>query len=66
MKEYVSLPEALIDDAKALRGWLRRSLEYAAALPPKKPAAAKKGTARKAPTSRVTKKGTASRARATT
>jgi TfoX/Sxy family transcriptional regulator of competence genes len=50
MKEYVSLPEAIISDSKGLQGWMRRSLEYAAALPPKgakkaAPRAAKKAAA---------------------
>jgi hypothetical protein len=50
MKEYVSLPEAIIQDTKALRRWMRRSLEYAAALPAKgarraAPRAAKKSAA---------------------
>ncbi|HYI00340.1 TfoX/Sxy family protein [Hyalangium sp.] len=75
MKEYVSLPPAIIDSAKELKGWLRRSLEHAATLPPKgakraapraakKPAAAKAGTARKRATSSpAKKKSSASRAR---
>jgi TfoX/Sxy family transcriptional regulator of competence genes len=57
MKEYVAMPEAIIADGKELRGWLQRSLEYAAALPPKgakkgAPRAAKKNPARKKPVSR--------------
>lgn len=47
MKEYVSLPPAIIEDTKELKGWMRRSLEYAAALPAK-------GARRAAP--RATKK----------
>lgn len=35
MKEYVAMPGAIIGDEAELKGWLRRSLEYAAALPPK-------------------------------
>jgi TfoX/Sxy family transcriptional regulator of competence genes len=63
MKEYVALPPAILDNTKELKGWLRRSLEYAAALPPKgakkaapraakKPMAAKKPAAPKASTAR--------------
>lgn len=52
MKEYVSLPAAIIEDTKALQGWMRRSLEYAAALPAKgakktAPRAAKKAAVSK-------------------
>jgi TfoX/Sxy family transcriptional regulator of competence genes len=50
MKEYVSMPDALIADAGRLRSWLMRSLEYAAALPAKgtgKRTAAKKAAAPK-------------------
>ncbi len=48
MKEYVSLPEALITTPPTLKAWLRRSLEHTASLPPK-------GT-KKAPASGTTKK----------
>lgn len=73
MKEYVSLPAAIIESSKELKGWMRRSLEYASALPPKgakksvpakksapakKPTAAKKSAPAKAGTAR---KGTTSR-----
>jgi TfoX/Sxy family transcriptional regulator of competence genes len=44
MKEYVSMPDALIADTGRLRSWLMRSLEYTAALPAK---GARKGTAAK-------------------
>jgi TfoX/Sxy family transcriptional regulator of competence genes len=75
MKEYVSLPDDVLDDAKELQGWIRRSLEYAAALPPKgakktatkaakragaSPAAKKSAT----PSARAASKGTTSRATA--
>jgi TfoX/Sxy family transcriptional regulator of competence genes len=55
MKEYVSLPADIIGNTKDLKGWMRRSLEYAAALPSKgakKPAAAKKKPAPRARTAR--------------
>lgn len=74
MKEYVSLPAAIIEDSKELKGWMRRSLEYASALPPKgakkatpakKAAPAKAGAASKGATSRPAKKASASRARST-
>lgn len=44
MKEYVTVPSQILADQEALRGWLERSLEFAASLPPKekKPAGAKK------------------------
>jgi TfoX/Sxy family transcriptional regulator of competence genes len=38
MKEYVSLPRTWRDDPKGARAWIERSLEWAAGLPPKKPA----------------------------
>lgn len=64
MKEYVSLPEDILGDAKELRGWIRRSLEYAAALPPKAAKKAAKTVAKKAapPKARAASKGTAPRA----
>jgi TfoX/Sxy family transcriptional regulator of competence genes len=37
MKEYVVLPASVREDDAALERWLRRSLEYAVSLPPKKP-----------------------------
>lgn len=51
MREYVVLPEAVVADSRALARWVRRGVEYAAALPRKgapkakanaKPRAAKK------------------------
>jgi TfoX/Sxy family transcriptional regulator of competence genes len=73
MKEYVSLPDDILGDVRELRAWMWRSLEYAAALPPKRakkaaskaakkaaPKAAKKaGAASKKTASRATKKRTA-------
>lgn len=35
MREYVVLPEAWRDDPERARAWVARSVEYAAALPPK-------------------------------
>jgi TfoX/Sxy family transcriptional regulator of competence genes len=35
MKEFMILPEAVWSDAAQLQGWLRRSFDYSAALPPK-------------------------------
>jgi TfoX/Sxy family transcriptional regulator of competence genes len=35
MKEYVVLPDALLADRDALRGWMAKGLAYAASLPPK-------------------------------
>jgi TfoX/Sxy family transcriptional regulator of competence genes len=74
MKEYVSLPPAIIENTKELQGWIRRSLEYAAALPAKgarkaapratKKAAAPAGKAKAVP-SRAAKKGKTPRARST-
>ena len=37
MKEYVRLPESIVVDRTALRRWVKRGFEFAAALPPKKP-----------------------------
>jgi TfoX/Sxy family transcriptional regulator of competence genes len=45
MREYVVLPQAVLGERRALRGWIRRGLDYTAALPPK--AAKKRKVARK-------------------
>ncbi len=37
MKDYVTVPEALYRDTKALEEWLMRGYGYAATLAPKKP-----------------------------
>jgi TfoX/Sxy family transcriptional regulator of competence genes len=42
MKEYVVLPPSVLGDEAALDSWLRRSMAYARALPPKKPKPKKK------------------------
>jgi TfoX/Sxy family transcriptional regulator of competence genes len=45
MKEYVVLPPALLEDEQSVTAWLRRGLEYARSLPPKKKAGGvRKGT----------------------
>jgi TfoX/Sxy family transcriptional regulator of competence genes len=44
MKEYVAMPEAVWSDPVALDDWMRRSVEYTAAMPPKQPKPRKKGT----------------------
>lgn len=36
MKEYVVVPRELLGDTKSLKGWIRRSIEYALSLPAKK------------------------------
>ena len=41
MTGYVSLPRDNVDEPERLREWLQRAFEYAAAMPPKKPRAAK-------------------------
>lgn len=47
MREYVVLPDAILSDPRALAGWLRRALDYAAKLPPKvKKKRAKPGSTR--------------------
>ena len=48
MREYVVVPDRLRDDEPALRGWVGRAFEHAAALPPKekKPPKARKKVAR--------------------
>jgi TfoX/Sxy family transcriptional regulator of competence genes len=48
MREYVLFPTAMVDDDAALHRWLRMSLEYARALPPKEPKPRKR-TASKRP-----------------
>jgi TfoX/Sxy family transcriptional regulator of competence genes len=35
MREYVVVPETVLDDRAALGGWLSRGLAYTASLPPK-------------------------------
>ena len=35
MKEYVVVPDEMLTDREALRGWMARGLAYAASLPPK-------------------------------
>jgi TfoX/Sxy family transcriptional regulator of competence genes len=37
MKEYVSVPEAIVADPEALDEWMRRSVEFASSMPPKVP-----------------------------
>ena len=37
MREYVVVPDAMVEDADALTPWLERSLAYVASLPPKPP-----------------------------
>ncbi|MFN2483699.1 MAG: TfoX/Sxy family protein [Candidatus Limnocylindria bacterium] len=37
MTGYLLLPPRIVDDDKALRGWVERALAHAAALPPKEP-----------------------------
>jgi TfoX/Sxy family transcriptional regulator of competence genes len=41
MKEYVAVPESVWIDAENLDRWLRRSVEFVGALPPKEPKAKK-------------------------
>jgi TfoX/Sxy family transcriptional regulator of competence genes len=36
MREYVVVPSSMVDRATSLTGWIRRALNYAASLPPKK------------------------------
>jgi TfoX/Sxy family transcriptional regulator of competence genes len=42
MKEYVVLPPTMLEDEEAVKGWMRRGVEYARALPPKETARKKK------------------------
>jgi TfoX/Sxy family transcriptional regulator of competence genes len=35
MREYVIVPEAMLDETETLRSWLERSYQYASSLPPK-------------------------------
>ena len=37
MKEYVAMPEPVWGDPSALDEWMRKSVEFASALPPKQP-----------------------------
>jgi TfoX/Sxy family transcriptional regulator of competence genes len=43
MREYVELPADVTRTARALRGWVSRGRDYAAALPTKTPRARKRG-----------------------
>ena len=43
MKEYVTMPEAVWSDPAALDDWMRRSVEFTGAMPPKQPKPRKKG-----------------------
>jgi TfoX/Sxy family transcriptional regulator of competence genes len=36
MREYVVVPSAMVDRGTSLAGWIRRSLDYAASIPPKR------------------------------
>ena len=36
MKEYIRIPQAILNDEAALDGWLRKAMDFAGALPPKK------------------------------
>jgi TfoX/Sxy family transcriptional regulator of competence genes len=49
MKEYTVVPPAMHAKVKDLAKWMGKALEYAAALPKKKPAKAKASTKTKAP-----------------
>ena len=42
MKEYVALPIAWRDEPGRIHGWVARSLEWAAGLPPKEPGSRKR------------------------
>ena len=42
MKEYVMLPAEMLEDEEAVKSWMRRGLEFARSLPPKKAARSKK------------------------
>ena len=37
MKEYMSMPEAIVNDTGALDEWMRRSVEFVSSMPPKQP-----------------------------
>jgi TfoX/Sxy family transcriptional regulator of competence genes len=47
MKEYVVVPHELVRKPKELKPWIRRSLEYAASIPPKKKRAGAKKAAKR-------------------
>ena len=36
MREYAVVPAAMQADRRALRGWMKKALAYASALPPKR------------------------------
>ena len=47
MREYVVAPEALADQAAALRGWVTKAFRYASSLPAKRKAAKKTGVSKR-------------------
>jgi TfoX/Sxy family transcriptional regulator of competence genes len=48
MREYVVIPKGVLDDRAGVRKWVKRALDYAAALPPKKKATSKRTAKRPA------------------
>ena len=46
MKEYVALPAAWRDEPERIHGWVARSVEWAARLPPKEPGGRKRARTR--------------------
>jgi TfoX/Sxy family transcriptional regulator of competence genes len=49
MREYVVVPPALLDRTAVLSKWVRRALDYASAVPPKKAGRGTKSARRRAP-----------------
>jgi TfoX/Sxy family transcriptional regulator of competence genes len=37
MKEYVAMPQGIVNDTAALDEWMRRSVEFVSGMPPKQP-----------------------------
>jgi hypothetical protein len=48
MTGFTLLPRSIVDDDAAIRGWVRRAIDYGATLPPKVPKAKSTSKSRKA------------------
>ena len=49
MREYVAVPDAMLDDARRLKPWVQRSFDFAQSMPPKAKKKSTTGRATKRP-----------------
>ena len=49
MREYVAMPDAMLDDPRRLKPWVQRSLDFARSMPPKAKKKSTESRARKRP-----------------